>query len=71
MVDPPLRRAQGMIVVFLASVLERRDVIEAEEFGSLLDVFAATVSRTDPEEGQILISWAAAVRDLSTAVDLD
>ncbi|MDR3474368.1 MAG: hypothetical protein P4M09_22190 [Devosia sp.] len=67
MVDPTpgeLMRAQGQLVAFLASLLQRRGVLKVEEFAQLLQVFADAVAETDPGEGDILAYWASAARDI-------
>lgn len=53
-----LAGAQGKLVVFLASLLQRADVVSVAEFGRLLAVFADTVKETEPAEGTILAQWA-------------
>lgn len=57
-------RAQGQLVAFLASLLQRRGVLKVEEFSQLLQVFADAVAETDPGEGDILAYWASAARDM-------
>jgi hypothetical protein len=57
--------AQGKLVVFLASLLQRAGVVKTGEFASLLDTFALAVTETDPEEGSILAAWSAHVRAAS------
>jgi hypothetical protein len=58
-------RAQGQLVAFLASLLQRRGLLKVEEFAGLLQVFAEAVAETEPGEGEILASWAAAARDMT------
>lgn len=58
-------RAQGQLVVFLASLLQRQSVLKVEEFAQLLQVFADAVSETDPGEGDILAYWASAAREMA------
>lgn len=53
-----LEGAQGKLVVFLASLLQRADVVSVAEFGRLLAVFSDTVKETEPAEGTILAQWA-------------
>ena len=60
-----LMRAQGHLVVFLASLLQRQGVIQAGEFAGLLQVFADATAETDPAEGEVLAFWAAAVRTIA------
>jgi len=57
-------RAQGQLVAFLASLLQRRGVLKVEEFAQLLQVFADAVAETEPGEGEVLAHWASAVRDM-------
>jgi len=57
-------RAQGQLVAFLASLLQRRGVLKVEEFAQLLQVFADAVAETDPGEGDVLAYWASAARDM-------
>jgi hypothetical protein len=57
-----LAGAQGKFAAFIAVLLERAGVARAAEFAELLDVYAATVSETDPVEGDLLTEWAAVVR---------
>jgi hypothetical protein len=57
--------AQGKLVVFLASLLQRAGVVKTGEFASLLHTFALAVTETDPEEGSILAAWSAHVRAAS------
>jgi hypothetical protein len=54
--------AQGKMVVFIASLLQRAGVARMDEFGELLTVFADTVAETEPGEGAILRHWASALR---------
>lgn len=61
-VETDLAGAQAKFVVFLAALLERAHVVDAQEFASLLSTFAETVIETDPGEGEILDGWASAVR---------
>jgi hypothetical protein len=56
-----LAGAQGKLVVFLAALLQRSNVVSSAEFGQLLAVFADTVAEADPREGAILSGWASAV----------
>lgn len=58
-------RAQSQLVVFLASLLQRQNVLKVEEFARLLQVFADAVAETDPGEGDILAYWAATARDMA------
>ncbi len=58
--------AQGKLVVFIASLLQRADVARMEDFASLLGAFAETVEETEPGEGALLQSWASAVRAASS-----
>jgi hypothetical protein len=58
-------RAQGQLVAFLASLLQRRGVLKVEEFAQLLQVFADAVAETDASEGDILAHWASAARDIA------
>jgi hypothetical protein len=53
-----LARAQGKLVLFLASVLQSAGGPPRDEFGRLLAVFAESVSETSPDEGAILAGWA-------------
>ena len=53
-----LAGAQGKLVLFLASVLERAGGPARDEFGRLLAVFAESVAETNPGEGAILAGWA-------------
>ena len=55
-----LAGAQSKFVVFLASLLQRADVVAMPEFARLLRVFADTVGETDPAQAELLDSWAAA-----------
>jgi hypothetical protein len=64
MSDPaadPAIRAQGKLVMFLASLLAARGVAPADEFARLLEVFALTVEETEPLEGAVLAYWASCV----------
>jgi hypothetical protein len=54
--------AQGKLVVFIASLLQRAGVARIDEFGELLTVFADTVAETEPGEAAILRQWASALR---------
>jgi len=56
-----LAGAQGKLVVFIASLLERGGVVQTAEFANLLAVFAETVSETRPGEGALLAAWAETV----------
>ena len=60
--EDQLAGANGKLVLFLASLLQRANVVSVAEFGELLDVFALSVGETDPAEGRILAQWAAATR---------
>jgi hypothetical protein len=57
-----LAGAQGKLVVFLAALLQRSNIVSSVEFGQLLAVFAETVAEEDPGEGEILSRWATAVK---------
>jgi hypothetical protein len=57
-----LAGAQAKFVLFVASLLQRADVVAMPEFAGLLGVFAETVGETDPAEGRILTTWAEVVR---------
>jgi hypothetical protein len=57
--------AQGKLVVFLASLLQRAGVVKTGEFAAMLDTFALTVTETNPQEGSILAAWSAHVRAAS------
>jgi hypothetical protein len=61
-VETDLAGAQAKFVVFLAALLKRTGVVDADEFAGLLSAFATTVIETDPREGEILDRWASAVR---------
>jgi hypothetical protein len=60
-----LAGAQGKLVVFLAALLQRSNIVSTAEFGQLLAVFADTVAEADPGEGEILSSWATAVKAMA------
>jgi hypothetical protein len=61
--DPDdLAGAQGKLVVFLASVLQRAGVVQMGEFANLLGIFADTVADTDPNEAALLKAWAGTIR---------
>ena len=65
--DPDdLAGAQGHLVLFLASLMQRAGVVEMTEFSNLLDAFAATVGESQPGEGRLLSAWAGAVRAVSS-----
>ena len=57
-----LMRAQGHLMVFLSSLLERRGVVAAGELASLLQLYAEVVAELEPGEGAILAYWAAVAR---------
>jgi len=57
--------AQGKLVVFLAVLLQRSNIVSTAEFGQLLAVFAETVAEADPGEGDILSGWATAVKAMA------
>jgi len=57
-----LMRAQGHILVFLSSLLERRGIVAAGEFAMLLQLYAEVVAESEPGEGAILAYWAAVTR---------
>jgi hypothetical protein len=57
--DGDLVRAQGKLILFLASLLQRANIVDMAEFGRLLSVYAAAVAETEPVEGGILATWAA------------
>ncbi len=61
--DGDLARAQGKLVLFLASLLQRSGLVQMAEFGELLEAFAETVGETEPQEGRLLSDWATAVRN--------
>lgn len=56
-----LAGAQGKLVMFLASLLQRAGVVQTAEFAALLATYAATVEESQPEEGRLLASWASLV----------
>ena len=58
--------AQGKLVVFIASLLQRAGVARMDEFGELLAIFADTVADTEPGEAAILQRWAADLREISS-----
>lgn len=58
-------RAQGHMVAFLASILQRKNILKVEEFAQLLQVFADAVAETDAGEGDILAYWASAARNVA------
>jgi hypothetical protein len=60
-----LAGAQGKLVVFLAALLQRSNIVSSVEFGQLLAVFADTVAEDDPGEGEILSRWATAVKAMA------
>jgi hypothetical protein len=60
-----LAGAQGKLVVFLAALLQRANIVSSVEFGQLLAVFADTVAEEDPGEGEILSRWATAVKAMA------
>jgi hypothetical protein len=62
--EDDLAGAQGKLVVFLASLLQRAGVVPASEFADLLEIFASSVAETQPSEGAILAGWATAARQL-------
>ena len=53
-----LADAQGKLVLFLASILQRAGGPPRDEFGRLLAVFAESVAESSPGEGAILARWA-------------
>jgi hypothetical protein len=53
-----LADAQGKLVLFLASILQRAGGPPRDEFGRLLAVFAESVAESSPAEGAILTRWA-------------
>jgi hypothetical protein len=53
--------AQAKFVVFLASLLQRADLVKMDEFARLLAVFADSVAETDPGQARLLSDWAAVV----------
>jgi hypothetical protein len=61
-----LAGAQGKLVMFLASLLQRAGIVETAEFGALLLVFADSVRETDPGQGDILAEWASALNGLTS-----
>jgi hypothetical protein len=63
--DLPLMRAQGPLVVFLATMLQTAGVKSLEEFSAQLGLYAVTVAETEPGEGEILAYWAAMVREIA------
>jgi hypothetical protein len=52
-------RAQGHLMVFLASLLERRGIVAPGELASLLQLYAGVVTESEPGEGAVLAYWAA------------
>jgi hypothetical protein len=60
-----LAAAQGKLVVFLAAVLQRSNIVSSSEFGQLLGVFADTVAEAEPGAGNILGGWASAVKAMA------
>jgi hypothetical protein len=56
-----LAGANGKLVLFLASILQRADILPMTEFAQLLSVFANSVAETDPGEAAVLARWAAAI----------
>jgi hypothetical protein len=60
--DCYLVRAQGKSVAFLASLLQGRGLLTADEFAALLNAFAETVGESKAREGEILAYWAEVVR---------
>lgn len=60
-----LAGAQGKLVVFIASLLQRSAGVRTSEFAALLDVYAATVAETAPGEAALLAAWSADVRAAS------
>jgi hypothetical protein len=61
--DSDLVRAHGKFVAFLASLLQGRGLLAADEFAALLSAFAETVGESEPREGEILAYWAEVVRE--------
>jgi hypothetical protein len=61
-----LAGAQGKVVLFVASLLQRADIMPMAEFSRLLATFAVTIGETDPGEGQILAAWAREVGELES-----
>lgn len=57
-----LAGAQGKLVVFIASLLQRSAVLKTAEFASLLDVYADSVAETAPQEAAFLTAWSSEVR---------
>jgi hypothetical protein len=54
--------ALGKLVAFLASILQRAEILKAEEFADLLAVFAATVAEANAREGVVLAGWAMIIK---------
>ena len=53
-----LMRAQGHLLAFLSSLLERRGIVAPGELASLLRTYAEVVAECEPGEGAILAYWA-------------
>jgi hypothetical protein len=64
--DTAMVGAQGKLVMFIASLLQRAGVVEIAEFAALLAAFAATIEETDPGEGRLLAYWASCVAQAKT-----
>lgn len=58
-------RAQGKLVVLLASMLQGAGVKSFSEFAALLGIYAVTVAEEEPAEGEILAYWAGMVREMA------
>nr|WP_316629447.1 hypothetical protein [uncultured Brevundimonas sp.] len=62
--DRPLVVAHGKLVALVASVLQGAGVTTTDEFSRLLAIYAATVSETEPAEGEILALWAQTISEM-------
>ena len=65
-----LVRAMGGALSIFATLLARKGLIETDEVANILGMYAVTTGEVDQEEGLILGSWAAMLRDLADLQDM-
>ena len=64
-----LVRAMGGALSIFAAMLARKGLIETGEVANILGMYAVTTSEVAQEEGMILGTWAAMLRDIAELQD--
>jgi len=63
-----MAQAHGDWLSFLATILEREQVIAGDELARALSEFASVTAVDRPEEGRILSFWAARLQDTAASL---